>query len=88
MVDYYIYHNYIYTYIYTYIYIVIQNLQQPRQQCLVKKHFWRIGGANPQTEFFLCFGFWMVRANRDVLSGMGFSQFRRCGGDFRRMKNA
>jgi hypothetical protein len=34
------------------------------------------------------FGFWMVPANCDVLSGMGFSHFHSCGGDFRRMKNA
>ena len=32
------------------------------------------------------FGFWMVPANYDILSGMGFSQFHRCGGDFRPMK--
>ena len=29
----------------------------------------------------------MVPANWNVLSGMGFSQVHRCGGDFRRMKN-
>ena len=57
--------------------------------CLVKNQL--LQGATLKRSFFdetEVFGFWMVPANCDVLSGMGFCQFRRCGGDFRRMKNA
>ena len=56
MVDYYIYHNYIYTYIYTYIYSYTKPTTTEATM-FGKKHFWRIGGANPQTEFFYVLDF-------------------------------
>jgi hypothetical protein len=45
---------YIYNYIYIHIsiYIVIQNLQQPRQQCLVKKNFGGLEGPTLKRSFF------------------------------------
>ena len=77
----------IYTHIYTYIYSYTKPTTTEATM-FGKKTLLEDWRGQPSNGVFLCFGFWMVRANRDVLSGMGFSQFRRCGGDFRRMKNA
>ena len=94
---YYIY-IYMYTYVYMYIYICIICMYIPSTSeiannyvylCLVKNQL--LEGSTLKRSFFdetEVFGFWMVPANCDGLSGMGFCQFRRCGGDFRRMKNA
>ena len=51
-------------------------------------NFWRGQPADSNgTDETAVLGFWMVPVNCDILGGMGFLQFHRCGGEFRWMKN-